>query len=75
MPKHRTEYPAEFRRQVVELHRPGRSARALAKEFEPSEQTIRNWHATPYSVSSKAGTTPTGGIRRSVTSHRSATKS
>jgi transposase len=43
MPRHRTEYPEEFRRQVVELHRAGRSARSLAKEFEPSEQTIRNW--------------------------------
>jgi transposase len=38
-----TEYPDEFRRQIVELNRAGRSARALAKEFEPSEQTIRNW--------------------------------
>ena len=43
MLRRRTEYPEEFRRQVVELHRAGRSARALAKEFEPSEQTIPNW--------------------------------
>jgi transposase len=43
MPKHRTAYPAEFRRQIVELFRAGRSARDLAREFEPSEQTIRNW--------------------------------
>jgi transposase len=35
--------PAEFRRQIVELFRAGRSARDLAREFEPSEQTIRNW--------------------------------
>jgi len=39
----RTRYPAEFRQQMVELVRAGRSARALAHEFEPSEQTIRNW--------------------------------
>ncbi|MGH7567874.1 MAG: IS3 family transposase [Gemmatimonadales bacterium] len=39
----RTRYPAEFRQQLVELVRAGRSARALAREFEPSEQTIRNW--------------------------------
>jgi transposase len=32
MPRHRTEYPEEFRRQVVELHRAGRSARSLAKD-------------------------------------------
>jgi transposase len=39
----RTRYPPEFRQQIVELARAGRSARALAREFEPSEQTIRNW--------------------------------
>ena len=36
-------YPPEFRQQMVELVRSGRSAKALAREFEPSEQTIRNW--------------------------------
>ena len=39
----RTRYPLEFRQQMVELVRAGRSAKALAQEFEPSEQTIRNW--------------------------------
>ena len=39
----RPEYPLEFKQQVVELVRSGRSPRALAQEFEPSEQTIRNW--------------------------------
>lgn len=39
----RTRYPAEFRQQIIELARTGRSAKALAREFEPSEQTIRNW--------------------------------
>ena len=39
----RTRYPPEFRQQMVELVRAGRSAKALAQEFEPSEQTIRNW--------------------------------
>ena len=36
-------YPPEFRRQMVELVRSGRSPEALAREFEPSAQTIRNW--------------------------------
>ena len=36
-------YPPEFRQQMVELVRAGRSPKALAREFEPSEQTIRNW--------------------------------
>ena len=35
-------YSAEFRRQMVELVRCGRSPGALAREFEPSDQTIRN---------------------------------
>lgn len=39
----RTRYPPEFRQQMVELVRVGRNPRALAREFEPSEQTIRNW--------------------------------
>ena len=38
-------YSAEFRRQMVELVRCGRGPAALAREFEPSEQTIRNWVA------------------------------
>jgi transposase len=39
----RTAYPPEFRQQIIELARAGRSAKELAREFEPSEQTIRNW--------------------------------
>jgi transposase len=39
----RSRYPPEFRQQLVELVRAGRSPKALAREFEPSEQTIRNW--------------------------------
>lgn len=38
-------YPAEFRQKIVDLVRAGRSPGELAKEFEPSEQTIRNWVA------------------------------
>lgn len=36
-------YPPELPQQMVELLRAGRSAKALAQEFEPSERTIRNW--------------------------------
>lgn len=39
----RNAYPPEFRRQMVELVRAGRSPEALAKEFEPSANAIRNW--------------------------------
>jgi transposase len=38
-------YAAEYRQRVVELFRSGRSAESLAREFEPSAQTIRNWAA------------------------------
>ena len=45
MSKKRPPYPPEFRRQLIELVRAGRSAEDLAKEFEPSAQAIRNWVA------------------------------
>ncbi len=37
------DYPPEFRRQMVELVRAGRSPEELAKEFEPSAQSIHRW--------------------------------
>jgi hypothetical protein len=38
-------YAPEFRREMVELIRAGRTPQELAKEFEPSAQAIRNWFA------------------------------
>jgi transposase len=43
MPRTRRAYPVEFRRQMVELVRAGKNPEELAREFEPSAQTIRNW--------------------------------
>ena len=43
MPKTHTPYPPEFRQQIIELARAGRSPNDLAREFEPSAQAIRNW--------------------------------
>ena len=43
MPRTHTPYPPEFRQQIVELARAGRSVSELAAEFEPSGETIRNW--------------------------------
>jgi len=43
MPRTRPPYPLEFRRQMVELVRAGRTPRELAEEFEPSYETIRSW--------------------------------
>jgi transposase len=41
----RGSYPLEFRQQIIDLVRAGQSPGELAREFEPSEQTIRNWIA------------------------------
>lgn len=43
MPRRPTAYPPAYREQIIALARAGHTARELAKEFEPSEQTIRNW--------------------------------
>lgn len=43
MPGTHPPYPPEFRRQMVELVRSGRSPEELAREFEPSAGAIRNW--------------------------------
>ena len=45
MPKTRPAYAPEFRQQMVELVRAERTPRELAKDFEPSEPTIRSWVA------------------------------
>jgi transposase len=45
MPRSRPPYPAELRRQLVELVRSGRSPEELAREFEPTSQAIRKWVA------------------------------
>ncbi len=45
MPKSHPPYPPEFRRRMVELVRAGRTPEALAREFEPTAQSIHNWVA------------------------------
>ena len=45
MGKTRPPYPQEFKEQIVALHRAGRTPAQLAKEFEPTEQSIRTWIA------------------------------
>jgi transposase len=42
-----TTYAPEFHRQVVELINAGRSPKKLARAFEPTAQSIRNWVAQP----------------------------
>jgi transposase len=43
--RHRNPYPPEFRKRIVALVRSGRTPEQVAKDFEPSPQTIRNWVA------------------------------
>jgi len=43
MGKTRAPYPPEFRAQMVELVRSGRTPEELSREFEPSAQSIWNW--------------------------------
>lgn len=43
MSRFRSAYPPEFRRQMVELVRSGRTPEELSREFEPTAQSITNW--------------------------------
>ena len=43
MPRTRPPYPPEFRQQMVELVKAGRTPEELSREFEPTAQTIHNW--------------------------------
>ena len=43
MPRNRPPYPPEYRQQLVDLVRGGRTPEDLSREFEPSAQSIWNW--------------------------------
>lgn len=43
MPRTRQPYAPEFREQMIELVRAGRTPEELSREFEPTAQTIHNW--------------------------------
>ena len=45
MPRTRRPYPEEFKRQMIDLVRAGRTPEELSREFEPTAQSIRNWVA------------------------------
>ena len=45
MARTRAPYSPEFRRRMVDLVRSGRDPDDLAREFEPTAQSIRNWVA------------------------------
>lgn len=43
MANERKRYSAELQAELIRLARSGRSVNELARQYEPSEQTIRNW--------------------------------
>ena len=43
MTKRLRRYSEEFRRQMIDLVRSGRTPEELSREFDPSAQAIRNW--------------------------------
>ena len=43
MSRSRAPYPREYREQLIQLVRMGRTPEELSREFEPSAQAIRNW--------------------------------
>lgn len=43
MSKHRPPFAPEYRQKILELVRSGRSVREVAREFDLSEQSVRNW--------------------------------
>ena len=45
MPKSKPPYPVEFRKQIVELARVGRTPAELSREFGPTAQSIATWIA------------------------------
>jgi transposase len=45
VPKSKPPYPAEFRQQIIELARAGRTPAELSREFGPTAQSISNWIA------------------------------
>jgi transposase len=45
MPRTKPAYAPELRQRILDLARAGRSPASLAREFEPTETTIRNWVA------------------------------
>ncbi len=62
----RAPYPHEFRRQLVELVRSGRTPEELAREFEPSAQSIRNWVAKADLAEGRRGEVPSGQEREEL---------
>lgn len=67
MPHFRPAYPPEFRRQMVELVRSGRTPEELSREFEPTAQSIINWVRQAERDAGKRNDGPTTAEREELT--------
>jgi len=67
MPRFRSAYPSEFRRQLVELVRSGRTPEELSREFEPTAQSITNWVRQADRDAGKRNDGPTTAEREELT--------
>lgn len=67
MPRYRTAYPPEFRRQMVELVRSGRTPEELAREFKPTAQSISTWVKQAERDAGKRADSPTSVEREELT--------
>jgi transposase len=70
MGRFRTAYPPEFRRQMVELVRAGRTPEELSREFEPTAQSIWNWVRQADRDAGKRADGPTSVEREELTKLR-----
>ena len=68
MPTNRVRYTRQYRQQIVALARSGRSAAALAREFDPTAETIRRWIRRADLDEGRLGTRTTR--RRQTETHR-----
>ncbi len=59
MPRTKPAYPAEMRQKILDLVHSGRTAASLAREYEPTATTIRNWVAQ---AERDAARRPDGGL-------------
>ncbi len=66
MPKTHRPYPPEFRRRMVELVHSGKTPGALARQFEPSGESIRNWVRQADRDEGRRGDGPTSTEREEI---------
>ena len=67
MPRYRTAYPREFRRQLVDLVRSGGTPEELARELEPTAQSICTWEKQAGRDAGKRFDGPTSAEREELT--------